>query len=75
MTKNELQEWRSHPVTQEVFKAIKEAEISALSSQIYYEGTKDTAESIAMRCAFNSGLSEGVSAFARTYDFLEESLA
>jgi len=74
MTKNELQEWRQHPVTQEVFKAIKEAELSALSSQIYYEGTRETAESIALRCAFNSGLSEGVAAFSRTYDFLEESV-
>jgi len=66
MTKDQLSEWRQHPITIEVFKEV-EAAVAALREQ---SPIRDTAEQTAMQASYNEGWIEGVQALHDAYDVL-----
>lgn len=69
LTKQDLQEWNSHPVTQAVFKLLDE-QYEALSEE---STLRDTADQTAMQTARNEGQKEGIKAFSDAYQIaLEE---
>lgn len=69
LTKQDLQEWNSHPVTKAVFKQIKEA-MEELSSESALMATVDET---AMRAAKNEGILEGANSLVDAYEIaLEE---
>ena len=61
LTKQDLQEWNSHPVTKEVFRLIEE-EFNDLSRE---STLRDTADQTAMQTARNEGQKEGIKAISR----------
>lgn len=69
LTKADLQEWNSHPVTKAIFKLTQEQ-----SDLLAQESTlRDTADQTAMQTARNEGQREGIEAFAEAYEIaLEE---
>jgi hypothetical protein len=69
LTKADLQDWNSHPVTRAVFKKIKE-ELEGARSE---SSMMDTVDQTALRTAFKEGFIEGAEALFMAYeDALEE---
>lgn len=69
LTKQDLQEWNSHPATQAVFKQIKEA-MEELRSESTLMATVDET---ALRAAKNEGILEGANSLLDSYEVaLEE---
>jgi hypothetical protein len=69
LTKADLQDWNSHPVTRAVFKKIKEELEGARSESSMME----TVDQTALRTAFKEGFIEGAEALFMAYeDALEE---
>ena len=64
LTKQDLQDWNSNPVTQQILKEIEAAAI-ALKGE---SSLRDTADKTAMQTAFNEGMLEGVRVLQETYD-------
>lgn len=68
ITKQELQEWNSHPVTKAIFKEIYDQTIA-----ISMESTlRDTVDQTAMQTARNEGVIEGANLLKEAYENLEE---
>lgn len=68
LTKQDLQDWNSNPVTQQIFKEINEA-VSNLKSESV---VRDTVDQTAMQASFNEGIYEGVKTLKETYEELLE---
>ena len=69
LTKQDLQEWKSHPVTQVVFDEIERSK----KEMIEKSPIKDTADQTAMQASYNNGWIEGVNALEDAYhEVLEE---
>jgi len=69
LTKQDLQEWNSHPVTKAVFKKIAGETEEALKESTMM----DTVDQTALRTAFKEGFIEGMSALSESYEVaLEE---
>ena len=69
LTKADLQDWNSHPVTKAVFEKIKK-EIEGARSE---SSMMDTVDQTALRTAFKEGFVEGAEALLMAYeDALEE---
>jgi hypothetical protein len=64
LTKADLQDWNSHPVTKAVFKQVKEEIESARSES----SMMDTVDQTALRTAFKEGLIEGAEALLMGYE-------
>lgn len=70
LTKQDLAEWNSHPVTKAIFKEI-DSQIVVVSMESV---VKDTADQTAMQAARNEGVIEGAQALKDAYEFLVEDL-
>jgi len=69
LTKQDLQEWNSHPVTRAIFKRIKKQVLEIQSESCL----RETCDQTAMQVARNQGTFEGVESLAEIYDeMLEE---
>ena len=68
LTKRDLQEWNSHPVTIAVFKEV-DSELKELSNA---SPLRDTCDATAMRAAEIEGLFQGANAFKEAYEVLKE---
>jgi hypothetical protein len=69
LTKEDLQDWNSHPVTKAIFQALKE-QVDTIARE---STLRDTADQTAMQTARNEGQREGIEAFAEAYEIaLEE---
>tara|TARA_R110002096_G_scaffold300195_1_gene494894 strand:- start:451 stop:672 length:222 start_codon:yes stop_codon:yes gene_type:complete len=68
LTKQDLQEWNSHPVTQQIFKEINEAIIELKSKSC----VRDTADKTAMQTALSEGMVLGASILKESYEDLLE---
>lgn len=69
LTKQDLQEWNSHPVTKAVFKKIEE-EIQAARME---SSMMQTADETALRTAYKEGFIDGGSSLKDAYEYaLEE---
>ncbi len=66
LTKQDLQDWHSNPVTQEIYKALTEEakEIKAESC------IRDNCDQTAMKVSYNEGLYEGMRNINEAYDNL-----
>jgi len=64
LTKADLQEWNSHPVTKAVFKKIaQEVNDARISSSMM-----ETVDQTALRTAYKEGFIDGASALTEAYD-------
>ena len=63
LTKEDLQEWKSHPVTQQIFQEIDKAVIDLKLESVL----RDTCDQTAMQASYNEGMLEGVSSLKDTY--------
>ena len=68
LTKEDLQEWKSHPVTQQIFEEIDKAVIELKLESV----VRDTCDQTAMQAARNEGVIEGASLLKEAYEVLEE---
>ncbi len=59
VNETQIKEWRSHPVTQAVFKALLDEKAEAEKKQSYFE-TNLSMEAIAMAAAHNTGVVRGI---------------
>ena len=68
LTKRDLQDWNSHPVTREIFNQINEqlVELRAEST------VRPTADETAMATAKNEGIAEGAESLKEAYELLME---
>ena len=70
ITKQDLAEWNSYPVTKAIFKEIND-QITVVSMESV---VKETADQTAMQAARNEGVIEGAQALKDAYEFLVEDL-
>lgn len=68
LTKQDLQDWNSHPVTQQVFKEIDKATAELKEQSV----VRDTVDQTAMQASYNEGIFEGVKTLKETYEELLE---
>jgi len=69
LTKEDLNEWNNHPVTQAIFKDIHESLIELQAEPV----VKDTADQTAMQAVRNQGQAEGINSLLDAYEIaLEE---
>ena len=68
LTKADLQDWNSHPVTQQVFKEIDNALAELKSESV----VRDTVDQTAMQASYNEGVAQGVAVLKETYEDLLE---
>ena len=68
LTKQDLQDWNSHPVTRQVFAGIKES-LSELKKESCICATSDQT---AMKVSLNEGIAQGIKSMTDAYDMLEE---
>lgn len=69
LTKADLQDWNSNPVTKAIFKKIKE-EIEAARAE---SSMLETVDQTALRTAYKEGFVDGADALSQAYeDALEE---
>ena len=68
LTKQDLQDWNSHPVTQQVFKEIDNALAELKSESV----VRDTVDQTAMQASYNEGVAQGVAVLKETYEDLLE---
>jgi hypothetical protein len=64
LTKQDLQDWNSNAVTQQILKEIEAAAI-ALKGE---SSLRDTVDQTAMQTAYNEGMLEGVRILSETYE-------
>ena len=64
MNKELFQEWKTHPITKEIFNHIVET-VEDVQSR---SKIRDTADQTAMQCARDEGICEGVEAFSNYID-------
>ena len=68
LTKQDLQDWNSHPVTQIIFKQIKEQLF-----ELRMESTvRSTVDETAMATAKQEGIAEGAYSLVEAYELLME---
>lgn len=68
ITKQDLEDWNSHPVTKEIFAQVKEQLI-----ELRAESTlRPTVDETAMATAKNQGIAEGAIALFDAYELLQE---
>lgn len=68
ITKKDLEDWNSHPVTIAIFKQVKE-QINELNLESVLRSTVDAT---AMKAAYNDGQAAGAEALLEAYENLEE---
>ena len=68
LTKQDLQDWNSHPVTKLIFKEILLQVLAVKDESV----VRDTCDQTAMQAARNEGLIEGASLLKEAYEVLEE---
>ena len=68
LTKQDLQDWNSHPVTKQIFKEIHEQVLAVKDESV----VKDTCDQTAMQAARNEGVIEGASLLKEAYEIIEE---
>ena len=68
LSKQDLADWNSHPVTKEIFKGIRKAIV-----ELKEESTvMATCDETAMKASRNEGIAEGASAIFEAYEMLVE---
>ena len=70
ITKQDLAEWNSHPITKAIFKEIEES----LDEVRKRSALRDTSDQTAMQAARNEGVIEGAGILKETYLMLEDNL-
>jgi len=68
ITKAELADWNSHPVTKEIFREIEAAKIEIM----YRNKVEATADETAMRAAEDKGIVQGMECIQDAFGFIEE---
>ena len=68
LTKEDLQDWNSHPVTRQIFKGIA-ASLVELKQESCLRPTSDET---AMKTAKNEGIAEGINSLLDACEILEE---
>ena len=68
LTKQDLQDWNSHPVTKAIFKEIHDQVLSIQMESV----VRDTCDQTAMQAARNEGMVEGASLLKGAYEEIEE---
>ncbi len=68
LTKQDLQDWNSHPVTRKILGEIDEAIVTLRAESTL----RDTADQTAMQTAYNEGMSKGAEIVKETYEELME---
>ena len=68
ITKEDLQDWNSHPVTKAIFKQVHDLTVEVSQRSCL----RDTCDQTAMQVARNEGFIEGIGAIKETYEDLEE---
>jgi hypothetical protein len=68
LTKQDLQDWNSHPVTKRIFKEIYDQVLAVKEESV----VRDTCDQTAMQAARNEGMIEGASLLKEAYEVLEE---
>lgn len=68
LTKQDLQDWNSHPVTKVIFKQVHDLIIEVSQRSCL----RDTCDQTAMQVARDEGFVEGIGAIKETYEALEE---
>lgn len=68
LTKEELQDWNSHPVTKAIFEGIGTS-LNELKSE---SCMCSSADETAMKTAFNEGVAEGINSLKDAYELIEE---
>jgi hypothetical protein len=68
LTKQDLEDWNSHPVTKQIFIEINTS-IDDLSKE---SNLRDTVDQTAMQTAYNEGVKEGVYKLRDAYEDLSE---
>ena len=66
LTKQDLQDWNSNPVTQAIFKEVK-AEIQKINAESVLS---ETCDQTAMKAAYNDGMVTGAESFIEVYEDL-----
>ena len=69
LTKQDLQDWNSHPVTKAIFKEIHDQVTSVQSESV----VRDTCDQTAMQAARNEGVVEGAMLLKEAYEVIQES--
>lgn len=68
LTKQDLRDWNSHPVTKKIFKEIHDQIIVVSMESV----VRETADQTAMQAARNEGVIEGANLLKEAYETLEE---
>ena len=68
ISKEDLSDWNSHPVTQAIFSQVKK-QVNELNSESVL---MDTVDKTAMRAAYNDGKVSGAEAMLEAYEELED---
>lgn len=68
LTKADLQDWNSHPVTKEIFKGLDDS-LKELQSESCMRPTSDET---AMSVALNEGIAQGINSIRDAFEILEE---
>lgn len=70
LTKQDLQEWNSHPVTQQIFKELEDSVTNLRMESVI----RDTVDQTAMQASYNDGMKDGVALLKEHYyGILEDS--
>lgn len=67
ITKQELKDWNSHPVTKAIFAGIDASLVELRSESCIMPSCDETA----MKVAFNDGVAEGINSLKDGYEILE----
>ncbi len=68
LTKQDLQDWNSNPVTKQIFATIKELLVELKMESCMCATSDETA----MKVALNEGVAQGVNSLTEAYEILEE---
>lgn len=68
LTKQDLQDWNSNPVTKAIFTEIDETLIELRAKST----VRDTVDQTAMQSSYNEGMAEGINGLREAYEVLEE---
>jgi hypothetical protein len=68
ITKDDLKDWSSNPVTKEIFKRVAEAKTEVAEQT----AIRDTADQTAMQASFNSGWVKGADAITDAFYEVDE---
>ena len=70
LTPQDLADWNSNPVTQEIFKEID----IAIEDKAKESTLRDTVDQTAMQASRNEGMIEGAQLLKDTYEYLKETI-